>query len=301
MSKPRPPKRAERPRPAADAPPDSLAIPGETWLLWGLLYDLACAPLYLIRLALGRANPADALRPFVRLWHFILSARMTATLIFLNLAAFAWEVQARLAGLSAAAFTHRFTLSPADLRHGRLLPLLTHVFAHASVAHLVGNMLTLLVFGRVVERHLGGRRMLAAYAGAAAVSTALSLAAQVALGQNLPTLGASGAVAGMVALGILFEPFAITFEALLPMPLFLLGWLALAADLGGVTSGRSDGIDHFAHLGGYLSVLAIYALLDGDERRRARLGLMLNLITAFCGVLTWLLWLQPLLSRAARH
>jgi membrane associated rhomboid family serine protease len=264
------------------------AIPTETALLWGLLGDLLCAPLWLYRILRGQAAPQIFLRPLYRIAAFASAARMTAALILANLLGFAIELGARLC-LSEAAFLRRFTLVPADLQKGHLLPLLTHLFAHASPVHLLGNMLTLFVFGRIVERHLGPLRTLLTYLGAASVSTALSLAAQVALHKSVPTLGASGAIAGLVALGILFEPFAITFEALLPMPVFLLGWLAVAADLSGVLSGRHDGIDHFAHLGGYLSVLAAFALLDPDQRRKVRLGLWLNLATAGLAVTFWLI------------
>jgi membrane associated rhomboid family serine protease len=279
-------------RGAGKAP--SLAIPSETWLLWGLLYDLCCAPILILRLLQGRARGADLLRPFLRIALFATAARMTALLIALNFAVFAWEVLCRAGGMGTAAFLHRFALTPADLQAGRLAPLLLHVFAHASLAHLLGNMLMLFVFGREVERRLGPWRTLAAYLGAAMVSTVLSLGAQLALHQQVPTLGASGAVAGMVALGILFSPLTLTFEALVPMPLLVLGWLAIAADLSGVLRQRSDGIDHFAHLGGYLSVLSLYALLQPEERAAARLGLLINLGTALCAALLWLLWLKPL-------
>ncbi len=267
-------------------------VPAESALLWGLLHDAICAPVWLVLLLVGKAHLADGARPFVRLMHFATSARMTATLILLNLLVFAWELQERAMGLSPARFMHRFAVSPADLVQGNYLPLLTHLFAHAGVAHLLGNMLTLFVFGRVVERHLGGWLMLASYLGAALVSTSLSLGVQIALHQNVPTLGASGAVAGMVALGILFAPFTVTFEALVPMPLLLLGWLAMAADFSGITLGRDDGIDHFAHLGGYLSVLFVWFLLPPAQRLRLRAGLFVNLASAVVAALLWLTWVH---------
>mgnify|MGYP000137272115 CR=1 FL=1 len=114
------------------------------------------------------------------------------------------------------------------------------------------------------------------YLAAATVSTGLSLCAQVVLHRSVPTLGASGAITGLVALAMLLEPLALTFEALLPMPVVLLGWVALLADLSGVAAGgRRDGIDHFAHLGGYLSGLLAYPFLGalGEAvQRRARAG-----------------------------
>lgn len=214
---------------------------------------------------------------------------MTATLILLNLLVYAAEVYGRLSGLSRAGLARRFAVVPADIGHGHVGPLLLHVFAHASAAHLLGNLVVLLLFGRIVERHLGPARTLVAYLGSALVSTAISLGAQVALGQSVPTLGASGAVAGLVALGILFEPLVFV-QRLVPVPVLLLGWLAMGTDLSGVLSGRRDGIDHFAHLGGYLSVLLAYPLLDLQERQRARWGLWLNVLTAIALGLCWWVW-----------
>ena len=94
-----------------------------------------------------------------------------------------------------------------------------------------------------------------------------------------------------------FDTAAVTFEALIPMPLFLLGWLAMAADLSGLTSGRRDGIDHFAHLGGYLSVLFLWFLLPPKQTRRLHAGLIINLATAVCAALIWFVWLGPALAR----
>ncbi len=268
-------------------------VPTEAALGWGLLYDLLCAPVWLFNLARGRAALRDGLRPLQRLLRFVLSARMTALLILLNLLVFAVELYARGAGWSRAAFIARFALSTDGLGRGEHLPLLTHFFAHVDLVHLGGNMLALFVFGRVVERNLGPWRLLGCYLLAAVCSTALSLLAQGLSGRSVPTLGASGAVAGLLALGILLEPLTITFEALVPMPLFLVGWLAIAADFaallgrGGV-AGAPGLVDHPAHLGGYLSVLLGYYVLKRQQRAQARLGLLINLLTLLLMAGLWL-------------
>lgn len=261
------------------------SVEGEPALLWGLLADLVRAPLWLAGLALGRARLADGLRPLLRLYRFALAARMTALLITLLLAVFALEVALSHAGLERARWRALFTLSPDGLRRGEHAPLLLHALAHAGLGHLIGNVAALFVFGRVVERHLGPWRLLGAFAVSAACATGLSLLVQGLAGRSVPTLGASGAVAGLVALGVLLEPLAITFEALIPMPLFLVGWLAIAADVlalartlpGGPLP--DDRIDHPAHLGGYLSVLLYYQALRPTERQRARAGLLINAAT----------------------
>lgn len=266
-------------------------VQAESALLWGLLYDLLCAPVWLVNLARGRAKLRDALRPVERLVQFVISARMTTLLILLNLLVFAVELYARTTGWSRAAFVAAFTLSTDGLGRGEHLPLFTHFFAHADPMHLGGNMLALFVFGRVVERNLGPWRLLACYLLAAACATALSLLAQGLSGRSTPTLGASGAVAGLVALGILLEPLVLTFEALLPMPLFLVGWLAIAADFAALLGrgGPVDMVDHPAHLGGYLSVLLGYYGLKRQQQQKARIGLVINLATLLLMAGLWFL------------
>ena len=124
------------------------------------------------------------------------------------------------------------------------------------------------------------------------VSTSLSLLAQGLGGRSVPTLGASGAVAGLLALGILLEPLTLTFEALLPLPLFLVGWLAIGTDFLAMWRGSSAAshispIDHPAHLGGYLSVLLAYSLLSRRTQLRARAGLWINILTLLLMAVAW--------------
>jgi membrane associated rhomboid family serine protease len=255
------------------------------------LGDLLRTPLWLLGLLFGRSRLADGLRPLIRLQQFVAAAPMTALLCGLNLLVFTVEVLLRHGGMAESELLYHFALRREDLLTGHYSVLLTHVFAHAGVGHLAGNLLALLVFGRAVERHLGAGRLLGAYLFAAVCSTALSLAAQLlSAGQpSIPTLGASGAVAGLVALGVLFEPFTITFESLLPLPLFLVGWLTMASDLLALWQGshHSDPVDHPAHLGGYLSVGVFYLLLDRRQKERAQVGLLLNLATALLALTLW--------------
>jgi len=300
----------DSPRRAAGGTSPGPPIAGEPALLWGLLGDLLRAPLWLLGLLVGRARLSDGLRPLLRLATFATAARMTTALIMLNLAVFTAEVVARASGLSDRELLHLFALHPGDLRAGHYLPLVLHVFAHGSPTHLLGNMLALFVFGRVVERHLGPARVLLAYGLAAFVSTNVSLLAQLLFpalsGGPLPTLGASGAVAGLVALGVLLQPLSITFEALIPLPLFAVGWLAMAADvlsLWRAASGQAPtilkgqaiataSVDHPAHLGGYLSACLFYFLLDRPGRARARTGLYINLVSAALAITVWNVWLR---------
>ena len=272
-----------------------LSSSSELSLLWGLIYDLLRAPAFVILLLLGKVELRDALLPLERIWQFVLSARATATLIALNVCCFAIET-VLLQKWPTERFLAKFAFSPQALWQGRFLPLLLHVFAHASLPHLLSNMLALFVFGRVVERLLGPWRLLTAYGIAALAATLCSLLAQGLAGQYVPTLGASGAVAGLIALGVLLSPLTVTFEALIPMPLFLVGWLAMAGDLLALWQSARDSVDHPAHLGGYLSVALMYRVLPGKLKAQVRFGLLLNVLTILFAMLLWYLHGSGLLA-----
>ncbi len=284
------PRRTES-RKARSLGRQAAVVPTESAFILSLLGDVLLLPLWLGGLILGhrRARISDGLRPFLRLQEFATAARMTALLIAVNLLVFTIEACLRKSGFTDKALLEHFALRRVDLQNGHYRGLFLHVFAHASPGHLGGNLLALFVFGRVVERHLGPWRLLLAYGLSAALAAGVSLLAQLlsAASANTAMLGASGAVAGLVALGVLLEPFAITFEALFPMPLFLCGWLTMAADLLALWQGARDHIDHPAHFGGYLSIVVLYQTLDARQKQRTRAGLLINLLSAF-GVFT--LW-----------
>ena len=283
------PARTTKPKPAAKKRARKSSASGsELSLLWGLLYDLVRAPGFLILLLLGRADPQAGLLPLRRIVRFVLSAKATAMLIGLNLLCFAVELYAQRAWPSER-FLSLFAFSPQSLWQGRLWPALLHIFSHASLPHLFSNMLALFVFGRVVEGLLGPWRLLGAYFTAAVAATLTSLLAQGLAGQYVPTLGASGAVAGLIALGVLLSPLTITFEALIPMPLFLVGWIAMAGDVLALWAKAKDSVDHPAHLGGYLSVVLVYQLLPHKLKAKARFGLLLNVLTVLFALLLWYL------------
>lgn len=252
-------------------------------LVWGLLYDLVRAPAFLLLLLLGRADKKAVWIPFGRIAAFALSARATATLLLLNLLCFA---VVRALHWPQARFLATFAFSPPALWQGHWPALFLHVFAHADGAHLIGNLVALFVFGRAVERFLGPARLFLAYGLAAVTATLCSALAQGLSGQYVPTLGASGAVAGLIALGVLLSPLYITLEALVPLPLFVVGWLAMATDVLALWSATRGSVDHPAHLGGYLSVLLVVRLLSPKLRAQAGAGFWLNLLTlAFVALL----------------
>jgi membrane associated rhomboid family serine protease len=163
-----------------------------------------------------------------------------------------------------------------------LLTLFTSMFSHAGLLHLGGNMLFLWIFGNNVEDAMGPVRFVVFYllAGLAA------LALQVAIGPNsvVPTLGASGAIAGVLGGYIVLYPrarvltliFLIIFFTFIELPayLFLFIWFAQQAIFGAVDlttpSGGGGGVAYFAHVGGFAFGLLAVRLFA--KRRSAAYG-----------------------------
>ncbi len=162
-----------------------------------------------------------------------------------------------------------------------LLTIVTSMFMHGGWLHLIGNMLFLWVFGNNVEDRLGKVRFLAFYllAGAVAVYTQ----ALVDTSSTVPTIGASGAVAGILGGYILLHPrarvvtlvFIVFFVTLIEIPaVILLGiWAALQflPALGQLGAGGLDGggVAYLAHVGGFLFGLAMIKLFVASRRNQA--------------------------------
>jgi len=132
--------------------------------------------------------------------------------------------------------------------------LVTSAFLHGSPAHLLLNMFALWMFGRDCERVLGARRYLVLY-GAAMLSAALVQLAAASLATTAyPTIGASGAVFGvLLAFAMLFpERRIMLLFPPIPMPAWLFVTLYGVIELANGVLGTQAGVAHFAHLGGML-------------------------------------------------
>jgi membrane associated rhomboid family serine protease len=144
--------------------------------------------------------------------------------------------------------TDKIALIPYKYDNFEPYQLVTHMFAHGSWMHIIFNMLALWSFGTMLERVWGPKRFLIFY-------LACGLAAGVAhlLLENVPAVGASGAIMG------LFAAFAYLFPntqlVIFPLPIPIKAKYAVcimaAIDLfGGVYPVLGGNIAHFAHLGG---------------------------------------------------
>lgn len=141
---------------------------------------------------------------------------------------------------------------------------LTYMFLHAGFFHLFFNMLALWMFGVELENVWGSRKFLVFYLLCGVGGALSNLLVGMIAGQGAPTVGASGAVFGvLLAFGMLFPNRLIYIYFLLPIraKYMVMLWIGLEL-LYGVT-GTTDGVAHFAHLGGAFAGF-MYMLVDLD-------------------------------------
>ncbi|MGH2969953.1 MAG: rhomboid family intramembrane serine protease [Solirubrobacteraceae bacterium] len=164
-----------------------------------------------------------------------------------------------------------------------VLTLFTSMFMHGSILHLGGNMLFLWIFGNNVEDSMGSAKFVAFYV----LGGAAALAGQTAVGSSsdVPTLGASGAVAAVLGGYLLLFPrarvvtvvFIIFFFTIVELPalLFLVVWFGQQALFGYFDlvqpSGEGGGVAYFAHIGGFVFGLAAIKLFASERRRRRQI------------------------------
>jgi membrane associated rhomboid family serine protease len=208
---------------------------------------------------------------------FLIAANVTVSLI-------QWAMpQAQL-----QEFVYRAAMIPARLSGSvdlpglpPLLTLLTSQFLHGGFLHLGGNMLFLWIFGNNVEDEMGPIRFLVFYllcgigAGLAHYATAP--------GSAIPTVGASGAISGVLGAYALMFPRAriqtlvilVFWISVVPIPALLwVGVWFLLQFLQGVASrGTGGGVAWFAHVGGLIvGVLLLYFFRARRGRRRIELS-----------------------------
>lgn len=190
--------------------------------------------------------------------------------LFINLAVFLLWTLADESGVEA--MMANFTVSWDGLVNGRYWTLWTSVFSHNLFIHFLVNMLVLRSFGSILEEQLGSWRFLKFYlfaGGMSSLSHAM-ISAFVMERPDLPALGASGALAGLVLVfSLLFPREKILIFGLIPMPAILGAFAFIGLDIWGLVAQASGGglpIGHGAHLGGAFAGILYYILV----LRRAR-------------------------------
>jgi membrane associated rhomboid family serine protease len=237
---------------------------------------------------------------------------LTWSLLLLNVAVFAY--QATLEGCAAPGFVYRYAAIPRELTS--LSPLtgneleavlgpcaaaaagknvavsaVTAMFLHGNLAHLVGNLLFLYVFGNNVEDRLGRVRFIGFYLAGGVVATFAHVAVQPT--SVVPLVGASGAIAAILGAYLIMYPRARVFT-IVPFPLYLLAllvpkvrirswWLVVAVvampawllligwflvQFRAAQAPGTELVAYDAHVAGFIAGLVLVLFLDRGRQRR---------------------------------
>ncbi|MBU3852790.1 MULTISPECIES: rhomboid family intramembrane serine protease [Bacteroides] len=198
---------------------------------------------------------------------------VTKNLLIINVLCFLGMFVAERYGIDINHLLGLHFFLASDFNIGQLV---SYMFMHANFSHIFFNMFALWMFGRVLEQVWGPKRFLTYYivcgigaglvqelvwgmeyvfvwSNFASVDTGVGIISMEGFLNELTTVGASGAVYGiLLAFGMLF-PNSQMFVFPIPMPIkakyFVIGYAVLELFLG---LGGSDGVAHFAHLGGML-------------------------------------------------
>jgi membrane associated rhomboid family serine protease len=153
-----------------------------------------------------------------------------------------------------------FGLTPALIKRGYIWQLGTYMFLHGGLFHILFNMFALWMFGCEIERTWGSREFVKYYfltgIGAGVFTFLLSI------NSYIPTIGASGAIFGiLVAFAVMFPDRLIYLYFILPVKAKYLVAFFVVIEFLASFQHTSDGIGHFAHLGGMV-IGYIYIKLD---------------------------------------
>ena len=179
------------------------------------------------------------------------------------------EVPAHLAAFLAG--SHRYSVPQV------VLPFFTSMFLHGSWMHVLGNMWFLFIFGDNVEDYLGHFKYLVFYL----VSGLIAMATQVAIHPHstVPTIGASGAIAGVLGAYFILYPRARVLTWFFVFIVYIPAWFVLGewfvmqflygtASLSAAQTGRDlGGVAFWAHVGGVVAGMVMIKVFPERARR----------------------------------
>jgi len=161
-----------------------------------------------------------------------------------------------------------------------IFTLLTCIFLHGGWMHIIGNMWFLWIFGDNVEDRFGHWGYLAFYLLAGVAASVTHLLSEA--GSTIPTIGASGAIAGVMGAYLVSYPHSrvvtlvpllyIFYTTVLPAPVFLGIWFVIQFFQGvsSVTAVETEGVAWWAHIGGFAVGAGLTWVLDRAHVLRSR-------------------------------
>lgn len=198
---------------------------------------------------------------------------VTYALIAINVLVFLAELSGGDAFINQWAFVpRRFVANP-----GADFPtIFTSMFMHGGWLHLLGNMLYLWIFGDNVEDNFGHVKFLIFYLLCGIAATFAQLV--FVTGSNVPNLGASGAIAGVLGAYIVMFPRGqvkvMMGRGIIPMPaLVVIGFWIVLQFISGIGSisqtAETGGVAYMAHIGGFIAGLVLTFLFRATGTRQA--------------------------------
>jgi rhomboid family protein len=202
-------------------------------------------------------------------------------IIGLNVVAFLWEL-AQGTDLNEVFYVYgivplRYS-NPEIAAHftgfGQYLPFLTSMFLHGGFLHIIMNMWFLYIFGDNIEDRLGHIRYLIFYLFCGVAAGLIHLFTN--WNSNVPTIGASGAISGVMGAYLLLYPrskiltlvFIFFFIQFIEIPAFIfLGiWILLQLFSAGLRPSNVGGVAFWAHIGGFVAGLVFIKIFDAIPR-----------------------------------
>jgi membrane associated rhomboid family serine protease len=213
--------------------------------------------------------------PYVNI--FLIALNILVYLFQASLDPQSYELFARQFGVVPSHLAAFLAGSPRYPLGAIVIPFFTSMFLHAGWMHVLGNMWFLYIFGDNVEDHLGHFQYLIFYV----LCGLLAMATQVAVypKSNLPTVGASGAIAGVLGAYFILYPRSRVLTWFFVFVLYLPAWIVLgewfvlqfaagAATLSMAPRGRDvGGVAVWAHVGGFVAGLVMVKLFPERSRR----------------------------------
>ena len=194
---------------------------------------------------------------------------VTWGIIALNIAVFCIQAGAGIEGEEA--IIKAYALSPVAVVHQNTLQgvlsaelsLLTYMFLHADIFHLLGNMIFLFVFGDDIEEAMGALRFVVFYLTCGIFGAIAFILSDPQV--SLPLIGASAAVSGVIAGYLMLRPCAkikvlLSFFVFRLAAYWVIGSWAIIQFLQ-VASRADDGVAYWGHIGGFIAGAVLFPLM----------------------------------------
>lgn len=189
---------------------------------------------------------------------------------------YSWTTQPEL-------LTDTYGYSTNALLDGEIWVLITSIFLHADINHLVLNLIALLVFGIILEGEIGSRKVFLLFLVGAFAGAFLS---SLFYPPDTPFIGASAGIFSVMTATLLIKP--VWIESYIPIPVGVIALGYILTMIGGLVTGYPPDVSHVGHLGGVFVGL-FYGFLVRGSKDALRVLIAIFIIFLFAPFI-WNLW-----------